>query len=53
MNNIRGNADFIRNIETFLYDLVDITRQGLANTAPIFYNKIQKGYRYLSAVRLQ
>merc|ERR1712130_772791 len=38
-------APQFRKIETFLYDLVDITRQGLANTAPMFYNKIQKAYR--------
>ena len=30
---------------TFLYDLVDLTRQALANIAPIFYLKVKEAYR--------
>ena len=40
-------AATFRNVETFHYDLVDITRQALANIAPVFYNKVQMAYRYV------
>ena len=33
------------NVETFLYDLVDLTRQALANTAAVFYHKVQEAYK--------
>ena len=39
-------APQFENVETFLYDLVDLTRQALANIAPVFYHRIQEAYKY-------
>ena len=38
-------ASHLNHSPTFLYDLVDLTRQALANIAPIFYLKVKEAYR--------
>ena len=38
-------ASHLGHSPTFLYDLVDLTRQALANIAPIFYLKVKEAYR--------
>ena len=38
-------AQQFRHVDTFLYDLVDVSRQALANIAPIFYQKAQNAYK--------
>ena len=35
---------------TFLYDLVDLTRQALANIAPVFYLKVKEAYRLFDII---
>ena len=38
-------APLLPHSATFLYDLVDLTRQALANTAPLFYLRVEETYR--------
>ena len=38
-------AEEFRGVETFLYDLVDLTRQALANIAPEYRNRVVQAYK--------
>ena len=38
-------SDQFRGVETFEFDLVDVTRQALANIAPVYRDRVVRAYR--------
>ena len=40
-------SEELRGVETFEFDLVDLTRQALANIAPLYRDRVVQAYRFV------